>query len=393
MSAAQTQLTRTASTTSTDSIATRTKTICQLLHGMRVGGAEVLAARLARQLRERYRFVFVCLDELGSLGEQLAEEGFPVHVLGRRPGIDWRCMLRLAGILRNEHVDIIHAHQYTPFFYGMTARLGYRHPSIVFTEHGRHFPDYRRWKRVMANRLLLEKRDRVVGVGEVVRQALIANEGLAADRVRVIYNGIDLNPYATSNADREQVRKEIGVEQDELVVVLVARFDYLKDHATAVRTIDEVAATYPRCRLVFVGEGPEMQKTRELVGQLQLENRVVFLGLRHDVPRLWRAADICLLSSVSEGIPLTLIEAMAAGVPVVSTDVGGVSEVVIPGTTGLLAPQGDFHGLANAILRLACDTNQRQRMGNAGKQRAHTVFSEAQMHKGYCDAFDNVPGK
>src|SRR6516165_4253528 len=136
-------------------------TVCQVLHTLCVGGAEVLAARLARRLRDRYRFLFVCLDELGTLGEELRNEGFPVHVLGRRPGLDLRCTYRLAALLRRERVDVIHAHQYTPFFYCLTARLLCRRPALLFTEHGRHFPDYPRRKRMLANRLLLRQRDRV----------------------------------------------------------------------------------------------------------------------------------------------------------------------------------------------------------------------------------------
>src|SRR5438105_1833184 len=97
--------------------------VCQLLHGLRVGGAEVLVARLARRLRERYRFHFLCLDELGSLGEELRAEGFPVEVLGRRPGVDWRLPLRLARALARTRTALVHAHQYTPFFYALAARL------------------------------------------------------------------------------------------------------------------------------------------------------------------------------------------------------------------------------------------------------------------------------
>src|SRR5438067_9821303 len=147
-------------------------TICQVLHGLWVGGAEVLAARLARQLGDRFRFVFVCLDELGTLGQELRAEGFPVEVLQRRAGLDWRCSLRLARFLRRERVDLVHAHQYTPFFYSLMARFLYRRPAVLFTEHGRHYPDYPRRKRMLANRFLLQRRDRVVGVGEAVRQAL-----------------------------------------------------------------------------------------------------------------------------------------------------------------------------------------------------------------------------
>ena len=127
---------------------TRTATVCHILHGLQVGGAEVLAAALARRLGDQIRFVFICLDELGTLGAQLRSEGYPVHVLNRRPGVDWRCIAGLGALLRRERVDLVHAHQYTPFFYSLTARLLVRRLGIMFTEHGRHFPDYPRRKRI-----------------------------------------------------------------------------------------------------------------------------------------------------------------------------------------------------------------------------------------------------
>src|SRR5262249_41513611 len=138
------------------------RTVCQVLHSLCVGGAEVLATRLARRLRSDYRFVFLCLDDLGSLGEELRREGFTVEVLGRRPGFDSRLIWRMACFLRREQVDLLHAHQYAPFFYGIAARLLWRRPPLLFTEHGRTFPDYPRSKRILANRLFLERRDRVV---------------------------------------------------------------------------------------------------------------------------------------------------------------------------------------------------------------------------------------
>ncbi len=364
--------------------ATRTRpAVCQVLHGLWVGGAEVLAARLARRLNHSYRFVFVCLDELGSLGEELRRDGFTVEVLDRRPGVDIGFALRLARFLRRQRVDLLHAHQYTPFFYSLTARwLGWRVP-VLFTEHGRHFPDYRRPKRVVANRLLLGRRDRVVGVGRAVREAIIRNEGIPAQRVEFVYNGIDLAPYANGSESSAQVRQEMGVGPNDLVLIQVARLDYLKDHATAIRTLQRIAALRPEARLVLVGEGPERDKIEQEVRDRGLSEHVRFLGLRTDIPRLLRAADVFLLTSISEGIPLTLIEAGAAGIPVVSTDVGGVGEVVERDVTGLLASSGDDASLANHVLRLAEDRALQRSMGAAGRQRAYRLFSEEQMHAGY----------
>ncbi len=368
----------------------RRPVVCQVLHSLRVGGAEVLAARLARGLRDRARFLFACLDELGTLGEELRREGFPVHVLGRRPGLDWRCSYRLARWLRREQVDVIHAHQYTPFFYGITARLLCRRPAVIFTEHGRHFPDYPRRKRMLANRLLLRRRHRVVGVGEAVRRALIDNEGIRPERVEVICNGIDLAPFGAPAPDRGAVRREMGVGPDDLVMMLIARLDYLKDHATAIRTLARVVQQRPDARLVLVGEGPERGKIEEQVRRSGIEANVRMLGLRKDVARLLAATDLFLLTSISEGIPLTPIEAMAAGVPVVSTNVGGVGEVVEDGVTGLLAPSGNDEALAGHVLRLAADEALRRRLAESGRRRARQMFSEGRMHADYLRLYEEL---
>jgi glycosyltransferase involved in cell wall biosynthesis len=370
----------------------RLATVCQVLHSLEVGGAEVLAARLARTLDRDYRFLFVCLDTLGSLGRELRDEGFAVEVLNRRPGLDWRCARRLTEIARREQVDVLHAHQYTPFFYCAAGRLLRSRPPVLFTEHGRHHPDYPRRKRMLINRVLLRRGDRVVAVGAAVRRALIDNEGLPPDRVEVIHNGIPLERFETRLTDdqRTALRAEIGTAPDDLVLIQVARLDYLKDHATAIRTIERVVVSCPRARLVIVGEGPERTAIEDLVRRRSLEESVRFLGRRDDVPRLLAISDMVLLTSISEGIPLTLIEAMGAGRPVVSTRVGGVTEVVDDGPTGLLAPSGDDAALAEHVLRLAEDPGRRDEMGRAGRQRAESLFSERLMHDGYRRCYESL---
>jgi glycosyltransferase involved in cell wall biosynthesis len=371
------------------SVARRPVTVCQLLHTLQVGGAEMLAARLAHGLGQEFRFVFACLDGLGTLGEELRREGHEVHVLARSPGLDWRCACRLGALLRRERVDLVHAHQYTPFFYALMGRWLCRRPPILFTEHGRHQPDYPRRKRMLANRLLLEKRDRVIGVGRAVRDALIANEGISPERVSVLYNGVDLKPFAVA-ADRNAARREMGVGPEHLVLIQVARLDYLKDHLTAIRTVERLVARRPEVRLVLVGEGPERKPIEREVRQRGLTEQIRLLGLRKDVARLVSAADVFLLTSVSEGIPLTLIEAMGAGLPVVSTDAGGVPEVVMDGRTGLLAPVKDDARLAEHCLRLAADPGLRAEMGGKGRRRAEELFAESQMHAGYRRLYEEM---
>jgi sugar transferase (PEP-CTERM/EpsH1 system associated) len=370
--------------------AIRPATICHLLHGLRVGGAEVLAARLARQLRNRYQFMFACLDEIGSLGEELRSEGFCVYLLGRRSGIDWRCSWRLSRFLRSEKVDLLHAHQFTPFFYAMTGRFMRKTPAVLLTEHGRHFPDYPRMKRRVINRLWLRSRDRVVAVGQAVRQALIDNDGFQTKHVGVIYNGVDGSLFGGDDNDRELIRRELDIGVDDFLLIQVARLDYLKDHATAVRALARVVQGLPSARLILVGEGPERQKIVADIERAGMQNHVRLLGLRTDIARLLRAADVFLLTSISEGIPVTLIEAMAAGIPVVSTNVGGIPEVVVDEQTGLLAPSGDDAALAERVLRLRADSLWRKSLAEAGRERALSMFSEPQMHSQYVRLYDEM---
>jgi len=260
----------------------------------------------------------------------------------------------------------------------LAARLGGSRWPILFTEHGRHQPDFPRRKRMVANRLLLSRRDRVIGVGAAVRQALIDNEGIPRNRVGVLYNGIDVDAFAAS-ADRAEARASLGAAPDDFVILQVARLDYLKDHATALRALARIVAKVPRARLVLVGDGPERSAIELQARRLNVHGQVCLLGTRKDVVRLLPGADAYMLTSVSEGIPLTVLEAMAAGLPVVGTDVGGMSEVVADGTTGLLAPVKDDSALAECILRLAVNPQLRRQMGDAGRSRAKQLFDEPRM--------------
>ena len=359
---------------------TQKPTVCQLVHGLNVGGAEILVSRIAHQLEDRFRFVFACLDHCGRLGDELRRDGFTVHVLERRPGLDWRCIWRLSRFLRSQQVDLVHAHQYTPFFQGLVSRCLSGGLPVLFTEHGRHHPDLPSRKRILFNRVMLGRADRVVGVGRAVRTALIDNEGLPPARVEVIHNGVNLAAcLETSGARREEIRRELGLGAEEFVVICVARLDRLKDHPTAIRAAGQLVRHGVSTRLLLVGEGPERDALEQLARQNGLEGCVSFLGLRMDVPRLLAASDAFLLSSISEGIPLCLIEAMAAGLPVVATDVGGVGEVVEPGMTGFMSAAGDAAGLGQHLIRLASDASLRREMGLLGQQRAIAHFSEPAM--------------
>ena len=255
-----------------------------------------------------------------------------------------------------------------------------------------------RWTRNRCG-LLLRQTDRCFGVGKSVRRALIKNEGLPEDRVEVIYNGVDLKPFAAVRDDnllRAEMRAELGLNDQDFVVLQVARLNPLKDHLTAVRAIERFVESDQirsgrRVHLLLAGEGERRGLNEQVIRDRTLEGHVTLLGARRDVPQLLAASDAFLLSSISEGIPLTLIEAMAAGVPVVSTDVGGIGEVVTDGETGLLAPTGDDTRLA-AQLESLTDASLRNHLCARAIRVAEKRFSLKRMHSKYARVYRQLAG-
>ena len=351
-------------------------TVCHVIHAMGVGGAEVLVDRMVRRMSNEFRCVIAVLDEIGEIGERLPQDGFIVEHLHRQPGIDRGCARRLRAFADREGAQILHAHQCTPFFQAMLSRgLTGRRP-VVFTEHGRNFPDLPSRKRSVVNRLLLRRRDRLFGCGDAVRKALIDNEGFPADRVDVIYNGVDLDALSEPGSGaREKIRAEFGYAPTDFVVVQIARLHELKDHQTALQTIDVARKQMPELRLLIAGEGDQRSFIEQTIRERGLEEFVTLAGTRSDIADLLAASDAFLLTSISEGIPLTIIEAMAARRPVISTAVGGIPEMITGGESGFLAPARDPRALAAALLTLHRDPSLRHSMGNAGERRARQLFS------------------
>ena len=366
--------------------------VCQVLHSLCVGGAEVLASQFAERSAAAVRTVFACLDDLGELGQRLRDGGAEIEVFARRPGFDFGLTRQLARYFDRQCVDVIHAHQYAPFFYSSLARLPGRKPPIIFTEHGRSFPDYRRPKRVLANRFLLGSRDRVIAVGGQVREALIANEGFSPSRVEVIQNGVPVGDFASSPDGCAHAREKLGLADDVFAIVQVARLNALKDHRTAVATIGHLIGSHPNARLLLVGEGEERPVIEAAIAQSGLADAITLYGSRNDVKTFLHAADAFLLTSVSEGIPLTLVEAMAAGVPCVATDVGGIPDVIDHEESGLLAPAGDALALSRHLARLAGDSTLRAKIASRGLRRAVDSFSDDAMHHQYQQLYSELAG-
>jgi glycosyltransferase involved in cell wall biosynthesis len=346
-----------------------------VLHAMQVAGAEVLVTQTIRHLAGRIEPVVLCLDAVGPLGRRLLAEGVPVVSLNRRPGRDWGVARRLAGAVRAFDLELLHAHQYSPFFYAALAKLlTWPRPKLVLTEHGRHFPDVVSRRRRLVNRWLLAGRaDAVNAVCDFSARALRDLDGFTARPVEVIPNGVELEAY-DAPADRAALRARLGLAEGTVYVAHVARHHPVKGQATLLHAFAEAARNRPNAELLMAGDGPLRGKLEALAATLKVAGRVQFLGVRRDVPDLLRAADVFTLPSVSEAASLTLLEAMASGLPAVVTDVGGNPELVRHEREGLLVPRGDAAALAAALGRLIDDTDERRRLGEAGRRRARARF-------------------
>lgn len=375
----------------------RVKTVCQLLHTLNVGGAEILAERLGRNLREAsWRCLFFCLDEEGSGAQRLREDGFEVKTLGRKPGWDFACMRKMARWWAEEQIEVVQAHQYTPFFYAMNARGFFgKKPPILFTEHGRFFPDLPNWKHRLFNRWMVRKEDRLVAVSESVKRALVVNEGLPDERIEVIYNGVQ-KPWV-AEAEKSRLRETFGLAKRP-VILMAARLDTIKDHPTAIRAMRELLwregwkerPLEEQPLMVFAGGGPQYDFLRAMIDHEGLGNHVRLLGERSDVAVWMALASVFLLTSVSEGIPLTILEAMASQVPVVATAVGGIPEILKQNQTARLVSAGDIQGIADALEHLLKNPKEGEQIAHAAYTLYQERLTEMEMIRQYQEILENM---
>ena len=348
-----------------------------LCQGLEVGGLESMVCELCRGLRARgHEPEVCCYDALGAYAEDLRGRGVCVHLLRRRPGVDWGYAFRLARLVRGRAVDLVHAHNATAWFYGAWAAFLARRP-LVYTEHDRSFPPPPRIQAL--HRLLARLTRAVVAVSGEVADNLRRYEGI--DDVRVIPNGVDGHRFRpASEGERSARRRALGLGEGEVVLGTVGRLDPLKDHRLLIEAVTGLEGSW---RLLVVGDGPLRAELERLVQERSLGGRVVFLGERRDVPELLRAMDAFVLPSRSEGLPMALLEAMACGLPVVATRVGGIPEAVREGEGGLLCDPGDSGGLRDALCRLISDPPLRRRLGRGARVAFERRFSLQRMVEGY----------
>ncbi len=357
--------------------------LAYVVNSLNPGGTEKLVVEMSVAFTSEFDVSVYCLDEPGVWASDLRGRGIPVHCLWRQPGLDLAIPTKLARHFRRCGTQIIHAHQCTPWFYAALSRLLYSAPRLLLEEHGRFFPEVYKLKRVLLNRTLIKRlTHRFVAVSEDIRQRLVRYEGLGGGQIDVVYNGVRTeSPLGPE--DREALRRGLGFEPESFVVGTVGRFDPIKNLPLLVESLARACRELSTLRGLLVGNGPMFAQVGSLVKQAGLSNRIQMTGFREDARKLIQGMDLFVLSSFSEGTSMALLEAIAAGVPVVVTNVGGNPEVVANGYTGWVVPSDSADDLTAAILEAVKDLSKRQQFATAGQRRFEERFTFDRMIDGY----------
>jgi len=342
--------------------------VVYLSHAFMVGGAEEMVLNLVRRLPPRFEPVVCCIHETGPIGEEIRATGTRVDVLGLEPGVRRPFdVARIRAYLRKTQPQIVHTFLLTASLYGRLAAILARVPIVVGTE----VNIYQRKRRhhAMAERLLMAGTDRVIVSAAAVRDFYIAQVHADPAKVEVIYNAVDFT-RSQANVPGAAMRSALGVPADAPAAGVIARLTEQKGH----RFLFEALAGHPALasvHLLVIGGGALRDDLMRRVDDLGLVPRVHFLGARRDLGDLLGAMDVFVMPSLWEGLPLSLVLAMGAGLPSVATNVAGIPEVVDAGRTGLLVPPADAAALGEALACLFGDAALRQQMG--GEARASVL--------------------
>ncbi|MEX2446314.1 MAG: glycosyltransferase [Dehalococcoidia bacterium] len=341
---------------------------------LRHGGAEHQVVLLARGLSQRgWRVGVVSMRPPEAHVEALRDAGVEVRSLDMARRVpDLRAVVGLARVLQEWRPDVVHSHMVHANLLARATRLVSPVPVLISTAH--NITEGPRWREV-AYRLTEPLCDLTTNVTPAAVARYIRVRAATADAIRHMPNGIDLDRFRRDDATRQRAREALGVRPGQPVLLSVGRFEAAKDHATLIDAMQRVVGGHPDAVLLLVGTGEREPAVRAQAEALGLGGRVRFLGVRDDIPALMNAADVYVMSSAWEGLPLVLLEAAATGLPIVATDVGGNADIVLSQRNGLLCPPRDAAALADAIARvLGLAPATRQAWGATGRAHVEEAY-------------------
>jgi glycosyltransferase involved in cell wall biosynthesis len=342
------------------------KQILHITFDMRIGGTEMVIRNLIEGADATLLDMSIfCIEEpLGPWGVDLQKSGLKIVSKARQAGFDTSLIFAIRKYIKDHKIDIVHCHQYTPWVYGVLAAFGTK-TKVIFTEHGRFYPDSSSWKRKWINPWLCRVTDHITSISKATKQALVEFENIPEHRIQVVYNGIlppIVDPFKTS-----QLRRELKIAEHTLILGTIARLDPIKNHTMMLEAFSLVLKVYPDTVLIIVGDGEERQNIEEQIQTLDIKNKVILPGYDPQPQHYLALMDIFLLSSLSEGASMTLLEAMALKKPCVVTDAGGNSEIIQHNINGIVTPNNIPKDFAEGIMLLQNNSFKRAEFGEKSK--------------------------
>jgi len=353
------------------------------------GGAESVILDLVRHLDPKKFKSTVALLVEGWLTDRLKEAGIsPIHLV-QRSAFDPRTILELWRVVQQRRIELIHAHEFYTNVVGFAVAKLAGIPFIA-TVHGKsYYPD--RWRRILAYRIMARYANYVVAVSDDLGAFLMKNIGMDTARLITVPNGINLDQYGYAE-EPARCREALGIERTARVIGAVGSLYAVKGHTYLLQAMRDIAVEHPDALLPLVGKG-------DLLGQLEAEareygiaNQVRFLGFRDDVRDVLGVMDVFVLPSLSEGLPMSVLEAMAMARPIVAMAVGGVPEVITDGHTGLLVPPRNPAMLAERISFLLKNPEVAENLGRRARKRIATAYTLGHMVNRYQELYSGCLG-
>lgn len=350
-----------------------------------VAGLERLVTELTLGIdRERFDVEVCCFAGLGPFADLLRSHGIPVTLVKQTSNVTYLWQLRR--FFRERRADIVHTHTGTFFYAALAAKLA-GVPAIVYTEHGRFEVDP--LIRLVEDYISVRVTDKVVAVSDQLQTRLIEQVHFPASKVLTIVNGINTDQFAP-RPEQPGLRQSLSIPDNAKIVGTVGRLQEVKDHLSFIKAFELVNQRLPNTVLMLVGDGSLRPQLEAYVADHNLKGRVIFAGLRQDIPEMLNLLDLFVLSSLSEGTCVSLLEAMASGLPAVVTDVGGNPSIVTHGVNGLVVEPRDIEQLANAIVELLTDEPRYARMSENARQRMVADFSSRRMMEKYNEIYSDL---
>jgi sugar transferase (PEP-CTERM/EpsH1 system associated) len=347
-----------------------------VVYTLRTGGMEMGVVKLVNGLDPALVRSSICSTTPAGEIKTLVQPSVPIFELSRRAGNDPRIIGALYRLFKRERPDVVHTHAWGTLLEGLIAARAARVPVVVHGEHGTlQLRAHQRW----LQRLGWGAADRVLSVSSVLAERMTKTTGFPAARITTIRNGVNLERFHAGQ--RDAARAALGLPAGVRIVGTVGRLVPVKDQATLVDAVAELASGGLAATVVIAGDGPERARLEARAAERGVDLRL--LGYRPDVEQVLAALDVFVLSSTSEGLSNTILEAMAAGRPVVATRVGGAEEMIADGVTGILVPPSDPAAMAAALRRVLTGAGGAAAMGTAARQRVEREFTLAGMMQNY----------